>query len=239
MAASVTYTFVPGTDAEGGQVNQNFTDLVNFLNGLDVIALTVPITVANGGTGGQTAEQARSNLGVPGIPVLISQGGTGANNLADAQTALGIPSDIPVPLAEGGTGGNSALTARINLGLGSAAVQTASFFSQATDWTTNQVLGANGSQPFTGGLIIKWGAGTFPNTTANTSSQAVVFPVAFPNGCYHVEVSVGGNANSGSGVQPTVGYRSRTAAGFTAQADTLGVAAFNQTVPYTWFAIGS
>jgi Zn-dependent protease len=60
------------------------------------IGLTVPVAVANGGTGATSAAGARSALGVPALPLTVADGGTGANNAADARTNLGLPDDLGV-----------------------------------------------------------------------------------------------------------------------------------------------
>jgi hypothetical protein len=235
MAASVTYTFVPGTSAEGGQVNQNFTDITSFLNGLDIA--TVPVPILQGGTGATTAAGALSNLGlteaalITAVPVPVSEGGTGGATQAAGRSGLGIGTiavyDAPLVVGHGGTGAQDAATALGNLG---AAAQA--------DFTTGQVLAATGSQPFPGGYIRKWGTGTFPNSGANTSSQAITFAATFPTACFGVSVTPLGNLNSGTGGQPSCGGRSVVAGGFTASADSLGFATFNQTVPFYWEAWG-
>lgn len=68
MPASVTFTFVPGTTADANQVNQNFTDLVNYLNGL--VIPTVPVSIPNGGTGSNTVQGALTSLGLARISIL-------------------------------------------------------------------------------------------------------------------------------------------------------------------------
>lgn len=68
MPASVTYQFVNGTTADAGQVNQNFADLVNYLNGLSIP--TVPVSIVNGGTGSNTVQGALTSLGLARISIL-------------------------------------------------------------------------------------------------------------------------------------------------------------------------
>jgi len=68
MPASVTYTFVPGTTADANQVNQNFTDLVDYLNGL--VIPTTPVSIPNGGTGANTVQGALTSLGLARISIL-------------------------------------------------------------------------------------------------------------------------------------------------------------------------
>ena len=45
---------------------------------------------------------------------------------------------------------------------------------------SNQSLSANGYQKFPGGLILQWG---YNAATQSTSTNTVVFPIAFPNAC--------------------------------------------------------
>lgn len=68
MPASVTFTFVPGTTADANQVNQNFTDLVTYINGL--VIPTVPVSIVNGGTGSNTVQGALTSLGLARISIL-------------------------------------------------------------------------------------------------------------------------------------------------------------------------
>lgn len=65
MTFGVTYTFVPGQNIDAGQVNQDFKDVSDYLNGLNIP--TVPVPVIDGGTGATTAATALANLG--GAPI--------------------------------------------------------------------------------------------------------------------------------------------------------------------------
>jgi len=106
-------------------------------------------------------------------------------------------------------------------------------------FTNGLILGASGSQPIAGGLIIKWGSGTWPSSSASSASQAVTFPTPFPNNCFVVQVTAGGNVDPVHGFQPTSGYRNISDAGFTAVGDTLETNTFLQTVPFSWIAFGN
>lgn len=91
-----------GTGGGGGTVT-SVTAGIGLTGGVittqGVVALSVPVSVANGGTGSTNAAGALSNLGIPTFPLSISNGGTGATTLAGAQAALGISTS-----GGGGTG---------------------------------------------------------------------------------------------------------------------------------------
>jgi hypothetical protein len=57
----------------------------------DVSTLVLPLSVANGGTGATTAQNARAALAVPDVPVPVVQGGTGATTAALARSGLAVP----------------------------------------------------------------------------------------------------------------------------------------------------
>lgn len=99
-------------------------------------------------------------------------------------------------------------------------------------------LGTNGYQKLPGGLIMQWGSGTLPNSGVNTSSLAVTFPIAFPAACVSISGAVNGGANSTAGGFGAFADQLRTVTGFIATADCLNYTTFNQTVPFTWTAIG-
>jgi len=88
-----------------------------------------PLAVADGGTGGATAADARNGLQLGNIAIMNTSnvaftGGTASNLVITGGTISGLSS--PLPVASGGTGANTAPTARTNLGLGSIATQNAS-----------------------------------------------------------------------------------------------------------------
>ncbi|WNC90967.1 hypothetical protein RI103_06345 [Paraburkholderia sp. FT54] len=100
-------------------------------------------------------------------------------------------------------------------------------------------LGANGWRKLPDGSIEQWGTGTLPASGASTSNVAITFPIPFPNACFTVTGNPQRGANSVSGAQPSWGTTGApTTTGFTANGDTLSSVTFNQTVPFSWRAIG-
>jgi len=72
---------------------------------------------------------------------------------------------------------------------------------------TNQSLGTNGWQKMPGGLIMQWGY--FENFAPRLDRKIVLFPIAFPNACFNVQITQrkpdddGFNNVSGIDVLPT------------------------------------
>jgi hypothetical protein len=85
-------------------------------------------------------------------------------------------------------------------------------------------FGTSGWQKLPSGLIIQWG-------TQSTSITVVIFPIAFPNACVHVNWV---HENTGFGNQPRVTGRTKT--GFNLSGDCCCSCAGAQ--PAAWFAIG-
>ena len=77
---------------------------------------TETVPVFNGGTGGNNAAQARTNLGLGGIPAGFTPGTIATQNANNVSITGGTITDItPLAVTFGGTGGNDATSARANL----------------------------------------------------------------------------------------------------------------------------
>jgi hypothetical protein len=182
--AFVTNAVTPG-QLVGTMAIQN-ANSVNISGG--TINNIVPIAVADGGTGANSAPQARTNLGLQsgattivgtmavqdatavnisggnisglGTPLPISSGGTGGNTAANARLSLGLGTSstqnannvnitggaitgiAPLPITAGGTGGATAAIARTNLGLASGATTTVGTMAVQNDGSVN-ITGGN------------------------------------------------------------------------------------------------
>lgn len=101
--------------------NKSISGNNNIISSISLTSSVVGVLpIANGGTAGHTAAEARNNLGLGSMAVQNSNSVviTGGNINVDTITIGGT-----VKVANGGTGASTAAAARTNLGLGSMAVQ--------------------------------------------------------------------------------------------------------------------
>jgi hypothetical protein len=108
-------------------MSQQNANAVNITGGS--ISGITPLSVATGGTGGNTAAAARSGLELGNIAVMNTSNvaftsGTVNNIVITGGNVSGL--NAPLAVADGGTGSVNAGGARTNLGLGTMAVQNAS-----------------------------------------------------------------------------------------------------------------
>lgn len=141
---------VTSVNASGGTTGLTFSGGPITTSGTLTIAGT--LAVANGGTGGTTASDARTNLGLGALATLSS-----VNNGNWSGTVLAV--------ANGGTGSNTASGARTNLGLGSIATQASSSVS-ITGGSISGVGISGGSISSLSGPIAIGDGGTGANTAA-------------------------------------------------------------------------
>ena len=105
-------------------MSQQNSDSVSITGG--TITGVSPIALTSGGTGANTAVNARTNLGlgtmaVQNVDGISITGGTISNVTISASTITDLSQTIPV--AAGGTGANNSANARTNLGIGSIGIQ--------------------------------------------------------------------------------------------------------------------
>lgn len=93
-------------------------------------------------------------------------------------------------------------------------------------WQVGQTLATEGSQPFVGGLIVKWGTS---GSISGNGTLGITFATAFPNSCYAVFTT---KINSDVSQEFPVDVSSVSASGFTA------VNTGSASMTAYWFAIG-
>ncbi|OAM38300.1 phage tail protein [Eikenella sp. NML120348] len=98
--------------------------------------------------------------------------------------------------------------------------------------------GANGYTKLPNGLIDQWGF--VPMGWQGEGPVKVTFPIAFPNECYNVQITVKSGGRSGSvGTDLTIGAGEITSTGFSAMLNTWAQgAAANDFQGFAWRAIG-
>jgi hypothetical protein len=121
MVSQVDYTVPVFGNPTTASVRNNFLIIYNEITALqDAVGITVPIAVADGGTGATTAIVALLNLGALPIaggtmtgPLVLSGNPT---DTLGAATKQYVDAYFPVSIVNGGTGANNPTQALINLG---------------------------------------------------------------------------------------------------------------------------
>jgi hypothetical protein len=89
-----------------------------------------------------------------------------------------------------------------------------------------------------GGVILQMGSAAAPNSGGSSTALSVTFPLVFPTGVFAVLGAPQGAGNSSTLGYPTFSALSVGDSGFLAKLDMLGWALINQTVTFSWAAIG-
>jgi len=117
-AVTITGGSISSCAITGGSINGTTIGATSRSSGaFTTLSLNTALSIANGGTGGNTAETARSGLG---LGTLAEQN---SNNVSI--TGGSITGISPITISNGGTGAGNASDARVNLGLGNMATQNA------------------------------------------------------------------------------------------------------------------
>lgn len=143
-------------------------------------AITLPLVIADGGTGATSAAQARTNLGLGSLalennPLNPSKGGTGQTSLQSTRNAMGLGNTTgALPVANGGTGKTSIAAARNAFGLGNTTGPVPIANGGTGSATAAAALTALGAEPAITALpISKGGTGAQTAAAARTALGVV------------------------------------------------------------------
>ena len=150
-----------------GSMAQQNQGAVNIVGGT-IQGLSAPVPLASGGTGGDTAANARISLGLQSGATTVV--GTMATQDANAVQISGgniAGLNNPIPVESGGTGGINPAAARTNLGLGTISTQS------ATNVNLSGVIIITGGQISALDVAIPISAGGTGGNTAATARTAL------------------------------------------------------------------
>lgn len=160
------------------------------------VALTTPVTVANGGTGGGDAATARTNLGL----------GTMATQAASSVSITGgsVTGITDLAIADGGTGASDATTARSNLGLGTISTQNSNNVTiTGGSITVTKMSGSLTNLSDGSSYII---AGTNVTVVTGSNGAVTISSTSSPGGANN-SVQYNSNGSFAGLAPPTSGYR--------------------------------